>query len=56
MAFDSTITEQELDPRTQQYLQGLGADAGDREPDLDVDGLSGGIVARILGLFGVGRS
>ena len=56
MAFDNTITEQELDPGTQQYLQGLGRDAGLQEPDLDVDGLSGGIFARILGLFGVGRS
>ena len=56
MSFDSTITEQDLDPRTQQYLQGLGGEASDREPDLDVDGLSGGIFARILGLFGVGRS
>ena len=40
MAFDNTITEQDLDPRTQQYLQGLTGDSGDREPDLDVDGLS----------------
>ena len=56
MSFESTITEQELDPETQQYLQGLDGNAGHREPDLDVDGLSGGIVARILGLFGVGRS
>ena len=56
MAFDSTITEQDLDPRTQQYLQGLGDSAGNREPDLDVDGLSGGFFARIFGLFGRGRS
>ena len=56
MSFESTITEQDLDPQTQQYLQGLGGDAGNLEPDLDVDGLSGGIIARILGLFGVGRS
>ena len=56
MVFDSTVTEQDLDPRSQQYLQGLGSDAGEREMDLDVDGLSGGFFARILGLFGRGRS
>jgi hypothetical protein len=56
MAFDSTVTEQDLDPRTQQYLQGLGDDPANREPDLDVDGLSGGFFARIFGLFGGGRS
>ena len=39
MAFDSTITEQDLDSGTQQYLQGLGDDAGNHEPDLDVDDL-----------------
>jgi hypothetical protein len=56
MAFESTITEQDLDPHTQQYLQGLGDDAGAWEPDLDVDGLSGGFFARIFGLFGSDRS
>ena len=56
MAFDNTITEQDFDPGTQQFVQGLRGDGGDYEPDLDVDGLSGGIVARLLGLFGVGRS
>lgn len=56
MAFDNTITEQDLDPQTQQYLQGLGGDAANREADLDVDGMSGGIIASFLSLFGVGRS
>ena len=56
MSFESTITEQDLDPQTQQYLQGLDGNNANRDLDLDVDGLSGGIVARILGLFGVGRS
>ena len=54
MSFESTITEQDLDPQTQQYLQGLDGNTANRDLDLDVDGLSGGIVARILGLFGVG--
>ena len=56
MAFDNTITEQEIDVNTQQYLKGLRADGGDYEPDLDVDGMAGGFFARILSMFGVGRS
>ncbi len=56
MSFDNTVTEQDLDPRTQQYLQGLGHSAGLNEPDLDVDGLSGGFFTRILRLLGGRRS
>jgi hypothetical protein len=54
MAFDNTITEQDLDASTQQFMQGLSGEAGDYEPDLSVDGLSGGFFSRILGLFGIG--
>jgi hypothetical protein len=56
MAFDSTITEHDMDANSQQFVQGLRGDAGDFEPDLAVDGLSDSILSRILGLFGVGRS
>ena len=56
MAFESTITEHDLDAGTQQYLRELGREAGDAEPDLSVDGLSDSIFSRLLGLFGVGRS
>lgn len=56
MALDNTITEQEMDASTQQFVQGFRGEAGDHEPDLSVDGLSGGFFSRILGLFGVGRS
>lgn len=55
MAFENTITEEELDPNTRNYLQGLGSANGDVEPDLAVDGLTDSILSRILGLFGVGR-
>jgi len=56
MAFESTITEQDMDANSQQFVQGLRGDSSDREPDLAVDGLSESILSRILGLFGVGRS
>ena len=56
MAFDNTITEFDMDANSQQFVQGLRGAAGDREPDLAVDGLSESILSRILGLFGVGRS
>ncbi len=55
MAFDSTVTEQELDANSQQFVQGFRDDSGYSEPDLAVDGLSESILSRIIGLFGVGR-
>lgn len=56
MAFDNTITEDELDANTRQYVQGLRADNFDAEPDLAVDGLSESFLSRLLGLFGGRRS
>jgi len=56
MAFENTITEQDMDAKSQQFVQGLRGDMGDLEPDLAVDGLSESILSRLLGLFGVGRS
>jgi hypothetical protein len=56
MAFDNTITEYDMDANSQQFVQGLRGDGSEFEPDLAVDGLSEGILSRILGLFGVGRS
>jgi len=56
MAFENTITENDLDANTQHFVQGLRADSLDLEPDLTVDGLSESILSRLLGLFGIGRS
>ncbi len=56
MAFENTITENDLDANSQNFVQGLRADNLDIEPDLTVDGLSESILSRLLGLFGVGRS
>lgn len=55
MAFDNTITENELDAKTREYAQRLRADNIDIEPDLAVDGLSNSILSRLLNLFGFGR-
>ena len=56
MAFENTITENDLDAKSQHFVQGLRGDKLDIEPDLTVDGLSGSILSRLLGLFGIGRS
>jgi hypothetical protein len=56
MAFENTITENDLDANSKNFVQGLRADNFDNEPDLAVDGLSDSILSRFLGLFGVGRS
>ena len=56
MAFENTITENDLDANSQYFVQGLRGDNLDIEPDLRVDGLSDSILSRLLGLFGIGRS
>ncbi len=56
MSFDNTITEQDMDAGTQQFVQGFRGDSADIEPDLTVDGLTDSILSRILGLFRYGRS
>jgi len=54
VAFDNTITEQDMDASTRQYLQGIPA--GDIEPDLDIDGLSDSFFARIKRFLSFGRA
>ena len=56
MAFENTITEQDMDANSQAFVQSLRGDIGDVEPDLSVDGLSESILSRILGLFGSSKS
>ncbi len=56
MAFENTITEQDMDANSQAFVQNLRGDLGDIEPDLLVDGLSESILSRIMGLFGSGKS
>ena len=56
MAFDNTITEDDLDETSQRYVKAFRGNGQDREPDLAVDGLSDSILSRILSLFRIGRS
>lgn len=51
MAFESTITEKDMDATSQNLVQGFHGDKGDYEPDLSVDGLSDSILAWLLRLF-----
>lgn len=56
MAFESTITEQDMDANAQSFVQGFRNDNHDLEPDLSVDGLSESLLSRVLGLFGGNKS
>lgn len=52
---DNTITEHDMDPAAQQFVQGL-RDTSDSEPDLAIDGLSDSVFGKILRVFSFGRS
>ena len=51
MAFESTMTEFEMDAGTQQFIQKLRSDNGTLDPDLTVDGLTNGLFAALIRLF-----
>lgn len=55
MAFENTITEIEMDVKSQQLVQGLREEGQEFEPDLDVEGMSDSILSRLFGLFSRGR-
>jgi hypothetical protein len=46
------MTERDMDPKAQQFIEGLRGDTTDLEADLSVDGLSESVLSRIFGLFG----
>lgn len=54
MAFDATITEDDMDFASQSFVQGI-KNIHDTEADLSVDGMSESLLSRIMGLFGSGR-
>ncbi len=56
MTSENTMTEQDMDAQSQQFIQGFRVDVGEMEPDLAVDGLSESVLSRILGLFGIGKA
>jgi hypothetical protein len=55
MGFENTITEIDMDAKSQQLVKGLREEGHDYEPDLDVEGMSDSILSRLFGLFGRGR-
>jgi hypothetical protein len=45
-----------MDTASQQFLQGLPCGSRDIEPDLDIDGLSDSVVARVKHFLSFGRT
>jgi TolB-like protein len=56
MGLDNTITEQDLDATSQQFVQSFRNDGKELEPDLAVDGLSESIIAKLMRLITFRRS
>ena len=56
MGFENTITENDLDPTSQKFVQGLRNSARELGPDLDVDGLNDSIAARLKRFFSFGKA
>lgn len=56
MGLENTITEQDLDSASKQFVQGFRQDQIDIEPDLTVDGLSESIISRLIRLITFRRS
>lgn len=50
MQADSTITEQDMDGASRDFIQGF-RDLGDSEPDLAVDGMSDSLLAKLFRLL-----
>ncbi len=53
MAFESTITEQDMDAASRTLTQGYRTERADYEPDLAVDGMADSILSRLLSLIGL---
>ena len=56
MGLENTITEQDLDATSQEFVQGFRNDGKELEPDLTVDGLSESIIAKLIRLITFRRS
>jgi hypothetical protein len=56
MAFENTITEQDMDAASRQFVHGLKDSAAGDAADLDVDGLTESLLARIIRLFSSSKS
>ena len=55
VGFESTITEQDMDANARQAVQKFKKSGLDSEPDLDIDGLSDSIAARVKRFLAFGR-
>jgi hypothetical protein len=53
---ERTITEQDMDPTSMQFVQGFRTESPDFEPDLSVDGLSESLFSRLVGILSFRRS
>ena len=56
MGFESTITEQDMDATSRQFVQNLQQSSPERDPDLDIDGLSDSIGVRLKRFLAFGRA
>ncbi len=56
MGLENTITEQDLDAASRQFVQGFRQDNTEFEPDLAVDGLSESIISKFIRLISFRRS
>ena len=56
MGVESTITEQDMDDVSRQFVQGIQSSGKNIEADLDVDGLSDSMVVRLKRFLLFGRS
>jgi len=51
MAFENTITEQDMDAASRQFVHGFQESSAGSAADLDVDGLSESLLSRLIRLF-----
>jgi hypothetical protein len=51
MAFENTITEQDMDAASRKFVHGFKDSSAGSAADLDVDGLSESLLARLIRLF-----
>ena len=56
MGLENTITEQDMDAASQQFVQSIRNNNNDLEPDLSVDGLSESIVGKLVRILTFRRS
>lgn len=56
VGFETTITEQDMDATSRQFVQNLQQSSPESGPDLDIDGLSDSIGVRLKRFFAFGRA